>query len=280
LRRAARGLAAVAFTLAGTAYAQSEDVPFVVTPGNVTAAMLDIAGVKAGDTVIDLGSGDGRIVIGAAKRGAQALGVEIDKRLVDLSIENARREGVSARARFAEQDLFKTDLSKASVITMYLLPGVNLQLRPSLLALAPGTRIVSHDWDMGEWQPDKSITVPAPEKKIGLEKSSRVHLWVIPARLQGLWCAARHGERIELRFAQTFQDASGESAFGGKGLAAFKGRISGKVAKFAHPQAESLGEFTAAWGPGGLTVVKTQGVFVPLDRVVLKPAGPSGTCPS
>jgi SAM-dependent methyltransferase len=134
----------------GAAFAQDTDVPFVVTPDNVTREMLKLAGVKASDYVIDLGSGDGRIVIVAAKHfGARGLGVEIVPELVAKSRDNAKKAGVADRAEFRVQDLFATDLSPATVITMYLLPEVNLQLKPKLLALKPGTRIVSHDWDMG-----------------------------------------------------------------------------------------------------------------------------------
>ena len=159
------------------------DVPFVVTPDNVTREMLRLADVKAGDFVIDLGSGDGRIVIVAAKQfGARGLGVEIVPELVAKSLENARRAGVADRVEFRVQDLFATDLSQATVITMYLLPEVNLQLRPRLLALKPGTRIVSHDWDMGDWKPDRVVTVEAPDKPIGREKLSRLYLWTVPAR--------------------------------------------------------------------------------------------------
>ena len=179
LRRAAVLLA----LSASTAFAQDTDVPFVVTPDNVTIAMLRLADVKASDYVIDLGSGDGRIVIVAAKRfGARGLGVEIVPSLVEKSRDNARRAGVADRAEFREQDLFATDLSKATVITMYLLPEVNLQLRPKLLALKPGTRIVSHDWDMGDWKPDRVVTVDAPDKPIGREKLSRLFLWTVPAK--------------------------------------------------------------------------------------------------
>lgn len=159
------------------------DVPFVVTPDNVTREMLRLAGVKASDYVIDLGSGDGRIVIVAARQfGARGLGVEIVPELVAKSRDNARRAGVADRVEFRVQDLFATDLSPATVITMYLLPEVNLQLRPRLLALKPGTRIVSHDWDMGDWKPDRVITVEAPDKPIGREKVSRLYLWTVPAR--------------------------------------------------------------------------------------------------
>lgn len=142
--------------------------------------MLDLAGVGPGDRLIDLGSGDGRIVTTAALRwGTRGLGIEIDPQLVTMAQENARREGVAHLARFATQDLFETDLSEASVITMYLLPQVNLMLRPRLRTLAPGTRVVSHDWDMGDWLPDRSLEVAAPDKRVGFRKSSRLMLWVI-----------------------------------------------------------------------------------------------------
>ena len=148
-----RILAGLLLVVSG-AFAQDTDVPFVVTPDRATREMLKLAGVKASDYVIDLGSGDGRIVIVAAKHfGARGLGVEIVPELVEKSRENAHRAGVADRVEFRVQDLFVTDLSKATVITMYLLPEVNLQLRPRLLALKPGTRIVSHDWDMATGSP-------------------------------------------------------------------------------------------------------------------------------
>ena len=177
-----RLLAGLLFVVSG-AVAQDTDVPFVVTPDQVTREMLKLADVKAGDYVIDLGSGDGRIVIVAAKRfGATGLGVEIVPELVDKSRDNARRAGVAHRVEFRVEDLYTTDLSRADVITMYLLPDVNLQLRPRLQALKPGTRIVSHDWDMGDWKPDRVVTVEAPDKPIGREKRSRLYLWTVPAR--------------------------------------------------------------------------------------------------
>lgn len=171
----------MALFVGGGALAQTDtDVPFVVTPDHVTREMLKLADVKPDDYVIDLGSGDGRIVIVAAKHfGARGLGVEIVPDLVDKSRDNARRAGVADRVEFRVQDLFETDLSRATVITMYLLPEVNLQLRPRLLALKPGTRIVSHDWDMGDWKPDRVVTVDAPDKPIGREKVSRLYLWTV-----------------------------------------------------------------------------------------------------
>ena len=218
-------LAALALTWSlGAAVAQDE-VPFITTPDQVTLAMLQLAGVTAQDFVIDLGSGDGRIVITAARRfGARGLGVEIDPALVARSRDHARAAGVAERAQFREQDLFETDLAAAQVITMYLLPEVNLQLRPRLLALKPGTRIVSHDWDMGDWQPDRQLRLDVPEKAIGREKSSTVYLWLVPAQVQGLWCTAAGSLAITQRF-QTFS-----ATLSADGVAApvlvFDGRVS------------------------------------------------------
>ena len=226
MRRLIFALTCALFTCVLPARAQDE-VPFVITPDNVTIAMLQLAGVSPDDYVIDLGSGDGRIVITAAKRfGARGLGVEIVPDLVAKSRDNARRAGVEGRAFFRVQDLFATDLSPASVITMYLLPEVNLQLRPKLLQLRPGTRIVSHDWDMAEWQPDKSLKVDVPDKPIGLEKSSRVFLWIVPARVQGDWCGIGKNKGASLRLAQEFQRFRGELTRGETTLS-FQGRIAG-----------------------------------------------------
>lgn len=190
------GLALAVF-VAAPAHAQvlDTDVPFVVSPPAVTEMMLKLAGVGPKDYVIDLGSGDGRIVILAAlKHGARGLGVEIDPKLVKLSRTNAQKAGVAARAEFRDQDLFKTDLSQATVITMYLLPDVNMLLRPRLLALVPGTRIISHDWDMGDWLPDEEVTIPVPDKPLGVNKSSRIMRWTVPARIEGMWCEQRKGQ--------------------------------------------------------------------------------------
>jgi hypothetical protein len=188
-----------------SALAASEDVPFITTPDNVTVTMLQIARVNAQDYVIDLGSGDGRIVITAAKQfGARGLGVEIVPELVKKSRESATAAGVDPRVEFREEDLFKTDLSKATVITLYLLPEVNLELRPKLLALKAGTRIVSHDWDMGDWPPERSITIDVPDKKIGLQKSSTIHLWFVPARLHGAWCGGSKAKPATLQVDQKY----------------------------------------------------------------------------
>jgi SAM-dependent methyltransferase len=196
-RPARRTLLAAALALAAGQAAgvgMENDIPYLDSPDNVTRAMLALAGVGPGDVVYDLGSGDGRIVITAAvKHGARGLGVEIVPALVTRSRAYAQAAGVSDRAEFREQDLFTLDLRPATVVTLYLLPEINLRLRPRLLALAPGTRVVSHDWDMGDWSPDRTVTVPVPEKAVGREKLSRVHLWTVPAPMAGHWCAA--GER-------------------------------------------------------------------------------------
>lgn len=226
LRRLLLPLAMLALLPPPVRAQSGEEVPFITTPDNVTLAMLQLAGVGPGDRVIDLGSGDGRIVITAARRfGARGLGVEIVPDLVARSRAAAARAGVAERVEFREQDLFKTDLSAATVITMYLLPEVNLQLRPALLQLAPGTRIVSHDWDMGDWAPDETLTVDAPDKTIGREKFSRLHRWVVPARADGLWCGSAG---TQLRISQRFQAVQALWQRGGRQWA-LQGRLDGRV---------------------------------------------------
>ena len=209
-----------AMLLPGKLIAQTldTDVPFVVSPPAVTEAMLKLARVEPKDFMIDLGSGDGRIVILAAKKhGARGLGVEIDPKLVAESRGNAKRAGVAARVEFRDEDLFKTDLSRATVITMYLLPDVNMLLRPRLLELKPGTRIVSHDWDLGDWLPDEEATIPVPDKPFGVNKSSRVMRWTVPARVEGNWCSARHrGAKLVIRQKhQQVEGAFGQTGFNG-----------------------------------------------------------------
>jgi hypothetical protein len=188
-------------SLAAAGARAQDDVPFITTPDHVTLAMLELAEVRAGEFLIDLGSGDGRIVVTAARRfGARGLGVELVPELVAQSRRHAQAAGVAASTEFRVQDLFDTDLRQAQVLTMYLLPEVNLQLRPRLLLLAPGTRIVSHDWTMGDWLPDRSLTLAVPEKSIGLDKRSTLHLWVVPARVHGLWCTAGGALQLTQRF--------------------------------------------------------------------------------
>jgi hypothetical protein len=186
---------ALAGMLAATAaVAQSDsppprDAPYFPTPQSVVDRMLQLAKVGPDDFVIDLGSGDGRIVITAAKKyGARGLGIEIEPSLVTQANWNARRDGVGDRAKFVEQDLFQTDLRPATVLTLYLFRELNIKLAPRILEqLRPGARVVSHDWDLGDWPPDHQETMPAPDKAVGISRESRVFMWVVPARVHGGW---------------------------------------------------------------------------------------------
>jgi hypothetical protein len=177
------------------------DVPYVPTPMRVVDRMLDMAAVGSGDYLIDLGSGDGRIPVAAARRGARALGVDIDPLRVGEAHAAARLAGVETRARFRRQDLFETPLREASVVTMYLLPDVNMALRPRLLTeLRPGTRILSHNFDLGDWRPDAEEELDA----------SRILMWVVPAVIGGSWTMRlADGTALPLEIEQRFQEASG-----------------------------------------------------------------------
>jgi SAM-dependent methyltransferase len=201
-------LACAALAARAQAWAWDDgSVPFVVSPEEVVDRMLRIAQLRPDDYVVDLGSGDGRIVIEAARRGARGLGVDLDPSLVARARESAAREGLAERAKFEVRDLFDTDLSRATVITLYLLPEFNLKLMPRLLALKPGTRVVSHDWDMGSWEPDETIELRVAEKTLGLEPRSKVYLWVIPADVRGNWVAEIPGyaRDWQFRIGQTVQ---------------------------------------------------------------------------
>jgi SAM-dependent methyltransferase len=187
-----------------------KDVPWVPTPDVLVDTMLEMAAVTADDRVIDLGSGDGRMVIAAARLGARATGVEFEKSLVELSTRSAAEAGVANLTEFVATDLFGFDLSPATVITMFLLPDINYRLRPTLFALTPGTRIVSNTWDLSGsdenpdapgWTPDRSVVLdPCPTWCTSL-------LWIVPAKIEGTWRLS-DGAR-SLRLAQTFQLVSG-----------------------------------------------------------------------
>jgi len=233
LRRAAAVLLAVlpALSLAADQHPHA-DVPYVPTPPGVVAEMLGIAGVGPEDFVIDLGSGDGRIVIAAAKqRGARGMGVEIDGALVSTARREAQREGVAERVEFMERNLFLIEMDHATVITMYLFPRLMIQLRPQLFAeLRPGTRIVSHDFDMETWRPDARVTVPVPDKPYG-PPSSEVYLWIIPANAAGDWrwrsTDGTVAVEYELTLSQTFQMLEGRALIGGQPGRLEGGRIRG-----------------------------------------------------
>lgn len=179
----------------------ARDVPFVATPQPLVEAMLDMARVGPTDTLIDLGSGDGRIPLAAARRGARAEGIEIDGELVRRAVAQAAAEGLASRATFRAADLFDVRLRDASVVTLYLLPAINLRLRPKLLTeLRPGTRIVSHAFDMGEWAPDARRMVDG----------RNAYLWIVPATAGGTWRVSLPGGRpATLEIAQRFQQVSG-----------------------------------------------------------------------
>lgn len=185
-------------------------VPYEPTPDNVVDGMLTIGKVSPQDFVIDLGSGDGRIVITAAKKyGARGLGVDLNPDLVKRSIVNAQAAGVTDRVAFRQQDIFETDLSQATVITMFLFPKVNLQLRPKLLDLKPGTRIVSHFHDMADWRPDQQQHLMTKEHY----GDTWIFLWYVPAKVEGdwRWSEQRGGaeQRHVLALRQTFQEVAG-----------------------------------------------------------------------
>jgi SAM-dependent methyltransferase len=176
-----------------------KDVIWVPTPQALVDKMLDMAKVTPKDYVIDLGSGDGRTVITAAKRGAKALGIEYNPDMVELSKRAAAKEGVGDKASFVKADLFESDFSQAQVISMFLLSSINLKLRPKILDLKPGTRIVSNTFDMGDWKADESATIP------GCNSWCTAHLWIVPAKVAGSW-KLHEGE---LTIQQTFQNISG-----------------------------------------------------------------------
>ena len=204
----------LSFLLIAPAYAQPQvwawddgTVPYVVTPMEIVERMLRMAEVKKGDYLIDLGSGDGRIVIEAAKRGARGLGVDLDPSLVKHATENALRAGVQDRTQFLAKDIFDTDLSQATVVAFYLLPEFNAKLMPRLLALKPGTRIVSHDGGIGAWPADETLEMRTPEKPVGVGGTSRVDLWVVPADAKGAWTGElpTHGGAWKFAVKQSFQ---------------------------------------------------------------------------
>jgi SAM-dependent methyltransferase len=199
---------------------EGKDVVWVPTPQSLVDKMLDMAKVTKRDYVMDLGSGDGRTVITAAKRGATALGVEYNPDMVALSKRNAEKEGVAKKARFMKADLFETDFSKATVITMFLLPDINLKLRPKILDLKPGTRIVSNSFTMGDWEADETYTVTAQE---GCDVSwCTALLWIVPAKVAGTHSLPAG----ELVLKQKYQVLSGTLTAEGKTYAV-EGRVRG-----------------------------------------------------
>jgi hypothetical protein len=176
-----------------------KDVIWVPTPDEVVDRMLTMAQLGPNDFHMDLGSGDGKIVIAAAKRGAKALGIEYNPDMVKLAQDNAQKAGLAERAQFRRADIFQTDFSQASVITLYLLPALNMKLRPQLLAMRPGTRVVSHSFTMEDWEADE----------ISSMDGRRAYFWVVPANVMGNWTLEANSQRLDLALEQTFQKING-----------------------------------------------------------------------
>ena len=241
------GLVLIFSVLAASAYAQSQpakqgyeprvgqagkDVVWVPTPQALVDKMLDIAKVTPGDYLIDLGSGDGRTVITAAKRGLRAHGIEYNPEMVELATRAAANEGVSDKATFAKADLYESDFSKATVITMFLLPEINLKLRPRILNLKPGTRIVSNTFTMGEWTTDETVSVGGDD----CYNWCTALLWIVPAKVEGTWKLPDG----ELTLKQTFQTISG-TLKSASGTAPVTGKLRGDQISFSGGGSEYTG---------------------------------------
>ncbi len=224
MRHALRAAAIVAGAGAMiNAPAAEPSVPYVPTPQQVVDRMLQMAKVTPQDYLIDLGSGDGRIVVTAARKyGARGFGVDLNPVRIKESLANAEKAGVSDRVAFQQRNLFETDLADASVITMYLLPRVNLDLRPKILELKPGTRIVSHDFSMGDWHADESVNLEVDDKygAGGGSGTSTIYFWVVPARVTGPWQwqlnVAGKPQAYEMVLEQNFQMLTGTVRVGGR----------------------------------------------------------------
>jgi hypothetical protein len=234
-------IAGLALAVACTAKGQElSKLPYVPTPQIVVDEMIRLAGVRADDFVVDLGSGDGRIIITAAKQfNASGFGVDIDGKLVALSNKKAKEAGVADRAQFFERDMFKTDIHKASVLMLYVLPDFMTKLRAKVLTeLEPGARVVAHDYYMGEWHPDRMITLTVPEKveANGTDKAY-IYLWIVPAVVQGSWRiffdTGGKTQEMSVIFGQKYQmiGATGERA--GKSIIIEKPTLKGKEISFA-----------------------------------------------
>jgi hypothetical protein len=268
---------AICFVAATVAVAQQGvgDVVYVPTPQAVVDTMLDMARVGPDDTLIDLGSGDGRVVVTAAKRGAKALGVDLDRVLLAQAKQLAERERVTERASFREQNLFETDLAPATVVTSYLLPEMNLKLRPKLLGLKPGTRVVAHDYHMGDWLPDRREDVAVPEKKVGNPGVSYVYFWVVPARVDGVWRGTAGGRTWEFALKQRHQYFSGIARGGSPAREFDNGRITGEELRFTFGAGADAREFVGRVADGaiaGRLVSQVRGKRVE-EPLVLRPAG-------
>jgi precorrin-6B methylase 2 len=211
---------------------EGKDVVWVPTPQALVDRMLDMAKVTPKDFLMDLGSGDGRTVITAAKRGVRALGIEYNPDMVELSRRNAEKEGVAGRAEFKKADLFETDFSQATVVTMFLLPEINLRLRPKILDMRPGTRIVSNTFTMGEWQADETSQIAETN---GYYRTAL--LWIVPAKVEGTWKSAQG----DLSLKQSFQNVVGTAQQGNVAAAIMNGKLRGNEINFTAGGAQYSG---------------------------------------
>jgi len=200
---------------------EGKDVVWVPTPQALVDTMLAIAKVTSADYVIDLGSGDGRLVITAAKRGATALGIEYNPDMVELARRTAKEEGVSAKAKFEKADIFESDFSKATVITLFLLSDINLRLRPKILDMKPGTRIVSNTFDMSDWKPDQTAQITEDTYW------NTANLWIVPAKVDGTWTL----DDGQIKFTQEFQYVTGTLTVGNKEME-LTGKLDGDKIRF------------------------------------------------
>jgi hypothetical protein len=207
-----------------------KDVVWVPSPQELVDKMLDMAKVTPKDYLMDLGSGDGRTVITAAKRGVRALGIEFNPDMVALSKRNAAKAGVSDKASFVEADIFRSDLTPATVITLFLLTDLNIKLRPTILTLKPGTRIVSNTFRMGDWEPDQTV-------ELGCDTYCTAYLWVVPARVEGRWKTAQG----ELTLKQEYQKVSGTLKSGNVAAPISRGNLRGDQITFMAAGAEYRG---------------------------------------
>lgn len=217
---------------------EGKDVIWVPTPQALVERMLTIANVKPTDFVVDLGSGDGRTVITAAKKfNAKALGLEYNPEMVELSRRNAAKEGVSDRAQFQQADIFATDFSNATVVTMYLLPSLNIKLRPTLLNMKPGTRVVSHAFSMDDWNPDQTESV----------EGRTAYLWIVPAKLEGQWqvqVAGATPSSYDVEFKQRYQVLEGQARAGSGTLPVRDAKIRGDEVTFTLGNGAAARTFT------------------------------------
>ena len=214
--------AAALFLSISSAVAQRPEVVFEPTPEETVARMLNLARVGGGDFVIDLGSGDGRIPIAAGRNGARALGVELDDKLIEKARASAQSAGVASRVTFRKEDLFRTPLDEATVVTLYLLPEMNVRLRPRLLGLRPGTRIVSHQFPMGDWRPD---TVD--------DNGGRIYLWIVPANVAGRWAVTAGNQKFTIELRQQYQEISGVATIGAATQSLQEARLRGSTIEFS-----------------------------------------------